>query len=280
MIRHPNEKGDAVTELGDPGVAGAAPARRDREVASVSNAMRLIEALGQVDASGITELARELELSKPAVDRLLSTLVTAGYVEHVAESRKYRLTMKLVAVANSIKDRTGLIDLARPKLLELAELFHETVNLGTLYRGSIIYADSIPSRQMFRIQPMPGSEHPAYCTAMGKVVLANSSADQLEQYLRDLRPVPYTRFTATTAGELRERIEKARIDGYAVDDGELVEEVCCVAAPVLDPRGVAVAAISITTIRSTFTRSREQMAKAVTEAARQVSESIALAEAR
>jgi DNA-binding IclR family transcriptional regulator len=259
---------------------GAQSARRDREVASVSNAMRLIEALGRVDASGITELARELELSKPAVDRLLSTLMTAGYVEHVAESRKYRLTMKLVAVANSIKDRTGLLDLARPKLLELADMFHETVNLGTLHRGSIVYADSIASRQMFRIEPMPGSEIPAYCTAMGKVVLANSPADELEQYLRDYRPVPYTRFTATTAGELRERIEKARIDGYAVDDGELVEEVCCVAAPVLDPRGQAIAAISITTIRSTFTRSGDQMAKAVVEAARQVSEAIAMADSR
>ncbi|KWX25336.1 hypothetical protein AFM11_03360 [Mycolicibacterium wolinskyi] len=260
--------------------ATASPARRDREVASVSNAMRLIEALGRVDSSGITELARELDLSKPAVDRLLSTLMSAGYVEHVAESRKYRLTMKLVAVANSIKDRTGLIDLARPKLLELAEQFHETVNLGTLYRGAIVYADSIASRQMFRIEPMPGSEHPAYCTAMGKVVLAHSPADQLEQYLRDFRAVPYTRFTATTAGELRDRIEAARTDGFAVDDGELVEEVCCVAAPVLDTSGYAVAAISITTIRSTFTRSRDQMAKAVVEAARQVSEAIALAESR
>lgn len=259
---------------------GAQSARRDREVASVSNAMRLIEALGRVDASGITELARELELSKPAVDRLLSTLMSGGYVEHVAEGRKYRLTMKLVAVANSIKDRTGLLDLARPKLLELADMFHETVNLGTLHRGSIVYADSIASRQMFRIEPMPGSEIPAYCTAMGKVVLANSPADELEQYLRDYRPVPYTRFTATTAGELRERIEKARVDGFAVDDGELVEEVCCVAAPVLDPRGQAVAAISITTIRSTFARSGDQMAKAVVEAARQVSEALALADSR
>jgi DNA-binding IclR family transcriptional regulator len=255
-------------------------ARRDREVASVSNAMRLIEVLGRVDASGVSELARELDHSKPAVDRLLSTLMSGGYVEHVAEGRKYRLTMKLVAVANSIKDRTGLIDLARPKLLELAEMFHETVNLGTLHRGSIVYADSIASRQMFRIEPMPGSEHPAYCTAMGKVVLAFSPPDQLDNYLRDFRPVPYTRFTATTTGELRERIEKARIDGYAFDDGELVEEVCCVAAPVLDPHGRAVAAISITTIRSTFTKSRDQITKAVVEAARQVSDSLALAESR
>lgn len=268
-----------MTESGAEAVA-AHPARRDREVASVSNAMRLIESLGRVESSGITELARELDLSKPAVDRLLSTLMSAGYVEHVAEGRKYRLTMKLVAVANSIKDRTGLIDLARPKLLELAEQFHETVNLGTLYRGAIVYADSIASRQMFRIEPMPGSEHPAYCTAMGKVVLAYSPADQLEQYLREFRAVPYTRFTATTAGELRDRIEKARRDGYAVDDGELVEEVCCVAAPVLDTTGSAVAAISITTIRSTFSRSGDQMAKAVVEAARQVSETLALAESR
>ncbi|WP_345498195.1 IclR family transcriptional regulator [Nocardia callitridis] len=262
------------TDADEGAAPGSTAARRDREVASVANAMRLIEALGRVESCGISELARELGLSKPAVDRLVSTLMTGGYVEHVAENRKYRLTMKLVAVANSIRDRTGLIDLARPSLLELADQFHETVNLGTLYQGAIVYADSIPSRQMFRIEPVPGSEHPAYTTAMGKAVLAFLPADQLDRYLREFRPVPYTRFTATSAAELRDRISRAREAGYALDDGELVEEVCCVAAPILDASGHAIAAISITTIRSRFSRSREQLTKAVVDAAHTVSQAV------
>ncbi|MBK1787839.1 IclR family transcriptional regulator [Prauserella cavernicola] len=258
----------------DPPDAQAASARRDREVTSVANAMRLIEALGRRESGGVSDLARELALSKPAVDRLLSTLMSAGYVEHVAETRRYRLTMKLVAIANSVKDRTGLIDLARPKLIELAEAFHETVNLATLHQGSIIYADSVPSRQLIRVEPVPGSEVPAYATALGKAILAHSPDDIRDRYLRDFHPAPYTRFTAGSIAELRERLETTREKGYALDDGELVEEVCCAAAPIIDATGFAVAAISVTTIRSTFEKSGAQITKAVHEAARSVSEQL------
>ncbi|MFG1922262.1 IclR family transcriptional regulator [Cryptosporangium sp. NPDC048952] len=250
-------------------------ARRDREVASVANAMRLIEALGRRDDSGVSELARELALSKPSVDRLLSTLMTAGYVEHVADTRKYRLTMKLVAVANAVKDRTGLIDVARPYLLQLADEFSETVNLGTLHQGSIVYADSVPSRQIFRIEPRPGSEFPAHATAMGKAVLAFADQDVRERYLRDFRPLPFTPNTTTTVADLRARLHLARERGYALDEGELVEEVYCVAAPVLSPEGRAMAAISVTTIHSTFTRSGDEITKAVVNVARRVSEELA-----
>ncbi|WP_028937038.1 IclR family transcriptional regulator [Pseudonocardia spinosispora] len=255
--------------------AQSATARLNREVASVANAMRLIEALGRRESGGVSDLARELSLSKPAVDRLLSTLMSAGYVEHVAETRRYRLTMKLVAIANSIKDRTGLIDLARPKLVELADAFHETVNLATLHQGSIIYADIVPSRQLIRVEPVPGSEVPAYVTALGKAILAFSPAEVRERYLSAFRASPFTRFTATTVAELRERLETARQKGYALDEGELVEEVCCAAAPILDTNGLAVAAISVTTIRSTFQKSGQQIVKAVQDAARGVSESLA-----
>ncbi|MFI6348159.1 IclR family transcriptional regulator [Streptomyces sp. NPDC050560] len=256
--------------------SGLASARSDREITSVANAMRLIEALGRQPTGGVSDLARDLALSKPAVDRLLSTLMSSGYVEQDEQTRRYHLTMKLVAIANSVKDRTGLIELARPRLAELAEAFHETVNLGTLHQGSIVYAATIPSQQLFRIEPVPGSEVPAYATALGKAVLAHSPEAERDRYLRDVRPVPFTRFTATSVAELRQRLDRARADGYALDDGELVEEVCCAAAPVIGGDGNAVAAVSVTTIRSTFAKSGDQIVQAVIETARAISESMVM----
>ncbi|MBF8171019.1 IclR family transcriptional regulator [Streptomyces olivaceus] len=258
----------------EPGERSTASARSDREVTSVANAMRLIEALGRQPSGGVSDLARELGLSKPAVDRLLSTLMSSGYVERDTDSPRYRLTMKLVAIANSVKDRTGLIEVARPRLAELAEAFHETVNLGTLHQGSIVYALTVPSQRLFRIEPVPGSEVPAYATALGKAVLAHSPDDVRDRYLSEFRPIPFTRFTTASAADLRQRLERARRDGYALDDGELVEEVCCAAAPVLDTDGHAVAAVSVTTIRSTFSKSGDQITRAVIETARAISESM------
>jgi len=252
----------------------AVSARSDREIASVGNAMRLIETLGRQSWGGVSDLARELSLSKPAVDRLLSTLMSSGYVERDPEAPRYRLTMKLVAIGNSVKDRTGLIEVARPRLTELAGAFHETVNLGTLHQGSIVYAMTVPSQQLFRIEPVPGSEVPAYATALGKAVLAYSPKAVRDRYLSEFRPVPFTRFTTASAADLRQRLERARGDGYALDDGELIEEVCCAAAPVVGADGNAVAAVSVTTIRSTFAKSGDQIIQAVIKTAHAISESM------
>lgn len=250
---------------------------RDRGVASVGNGLRLIEALATVQSAGISDLARQLSMSRPAVDRLLVTLMGHGYVERVLETRKYRLTVKIVAVGNSLRDRVGLIDVVRPQLVKLAELFRETVNLGILSGGNIMYVDSIPSSKLIRIEPTPGTALPAYCTALGKVILAHRSQTDVERYLNEFQPSPYTPQTIVTAKELLDRISRARIDGFAIDRGELVEELYCVASPIVDKSGVALAAISITAVKSEFVKSQPEMTSAVIEAAHEASAAVSQA---
>ncbi|NIH79100.1 IclR family transcriptional regulator [Amycolatopsis viridis] len=248
------------------------PVRGDRGLGSVANALRLIEALAATPEAGVSELARELGLTKPSVDRLLTTMVSAGFVEQNGETRKYRLTVKLVSLADSVRPRIRFIDIARPYLVELSERFHETVNLGVLSGDSILYADTIPSSQMFRIDVRAGSRLPAYCTAMGKAILAFSDPTTVAAYLRDFTPMAYTRFTTPNAATLREQLAEVRRSGYALDEGEILEEVCCIAAPILDADGHAVASVSITAPRSTFHKKLAELTAVVPRTVERISE--------
>ncbi|MFJ5304308.1 IclR family transcriptional regulator [Streptomyces sp. NPDC088350] len=252
------------------GFQAPSESREERKIASVANAMRLIEKLDTLGEAGVSELSRELGVSKPAVDRLLVTLLDSGFVEQNAESRRYRLSIRFIAIANGIRPRTKLPEIARPYLLDLNDRFHETVHLGVVSNGNVVYAETVPSRQMFRIEAKPGTTLPAYCTALGKAVLAHRDADEVEQYLRTVVPVAYTRYTTTDFGALRQQIASVRRDGFALDLGEILEEVCCLAAPVLDSKGRALAALSVTAPRSLFLRKREELEQAVPAAARQL----------
>lgn len=254
-----------------------ARARLDREVASVSNAMRLIQEMGQREYAGVAELSRSLGLSKPSVDRLLSTLVNSGYVDQNPETKKYRLGVKFIAIADSIRPRSSLIDVARPHLAMLSRRFGETVNLGTLANGSVIYADTIPSQHFFRIELKSGTMLPAHNTAIGRAILAFRPNWELERYIEEAVFEALTPRSTPNADVLRERIKETQARGYAVDDGEILEEACCVSSPVRDFEGIAIAAISITAPRSTFYRIFAEATAAVVHAGDRISADIVTA---
>lgn len=248
-----------------------AKARTEREIASVANAMRLIEEMGRRDYAGVTDLSRSLSLSKPSVDRLLSTLMISGFVEQNPDTKKYRLGMKLVAISDSIRPRTSLIEVARPHLAVLSRRFAETVNLGTLVGGSVIYADTIPSQRPFRIELKAGTMLPAHNTGVGKAILAFRPNWEVERYIAENEFEVLTPRSTASADMLRERLALTRERGYAVDDGEILEEACCASAPVLDAEGLAIAAVSVTAPRSTFYRIFDDAVAAIVHAGSRIS---------
>ncbi|GAA0997782.1 IclR family transcriptional regulator [Acrocarpospora macrocephala] len=254
-----------------------ATSREERGLGSVANALRLLETMARVPQAGVSELARALHLSKASMDRLLSTFTRAGFAEQDPATRKYRLTVKIVALAESVRSRIGLVEIARPHLTGLAEQVHEAVNLGVYLDGGMVYLDSIPSRHTFQIEARPGVMLPAYCTGAGKAILAFSRPEVVESYLAGVAPVAHTRFTLTSVSLIREELESIRRAGFAEDKGELLEEACCAAAPVPGPDGYAVAALSVTAPRSRYSVRRAELISAVTAAAERVTAGIAAA---
>lgn len=268
----------------DSGMSSTAPSqplsdgrvRSRRELGSVANALRLVELLARTTDAGVTDLARQLGISKASVDRLLTTLVSAGFVEQDPQSRRYRLSLKIVLIAEAVRGRIGIVDVARPRLLALSDEVQEAVNLGVLVDGALVFAEMIPSTHVFRFEPRPGTALPAYCTSAGKTLLAFVTAAKLDRYLATVVPARHTSATLTTVARIRAELEEIRRVGYALDRGELIEEAWCVAAPVLGGDGLAVAAVSVTMPRSHFELKRESVIAAVTVAARDIGDRVAL----
>jgi len=254
----------------DSGASARATRREQRELSSVGNALRLLEALAQQPDAGISELARALDLSKPTVDRLLVTLAAAGFAEQDATTKRYRLTARIIALADGVRARTTIVAVARPHLAALSERLGETINLATLSGASVVYLETLHANEFFRVEPRPGTTLPPHCTGLGKALLAHVAPARLEELLRDLTLTRYTAATITSEARLREAIEAARRDGYAIDDGEISEDVHCVAVPILGRDGDAIAAVSAMVPQSRFDEKRGQLVEALCEAARRI----------
>lgn len=223
-----------------------------REINSVANALRLVEALAHRDDASISELATELGLSKPSVDRLLVTLLAGGFAEQEPLTKRYRLSTKILGLADGVRSRTTVIAVARPLLVALAERIGETINLGTLTGAAVTYVDTIHSRDIFRIETRPGTTLPVHCTALGKAILAHRPSAEVEALLPTLVLERFTTNTIISLDTLRAALVRARADGYAVDDAEISEDVHCVAVPILDRGGHAVAGLSVTVPQPRF----------------------------
>jgi DNA-binding IclR family transcriptional regulator len=213
-------------------------------VSSLAKGLRIMELLaanGEMSASG---MADQLETSRAASHRFLSTLRDLGYVEKTAENR-FRLTFKVVELGMCKLDSFEIRHTAHPFMQELAFAFGETVNLGHWDNGAIVHLDKINSTEILRLDVGMGALAPAYCTALGKAMLAFMSERLRDAYIDSVEMVPMSPNTITTADMLIAELEKIRRCGYAIDNEELTIGLRCVAAPVFDYTGTASYAVSV-----------------------------------
>jgi len=165
---------------------------------SVENAFSLLEVLADNGLElGIAELCRKIALPKGTVHRLLGTLKNLGYVEQNPQNRKYYLTVKIFKLGTAVTDKIGLVQII-PYMKELSQQFNETINLAILDRDEIIYLYSVGSDNTLKLDLKIGSNQPAYCAAVGKVLLAYLSEQELDGYLQRVKLKSYTPYTITS----------------------------------------------------------------------------------
>jgi IclR family transcriptional regulator, acetate operon repressor len=241
------------------GVRSNSRATHANRVQSLDRALDILEALAAAgDEVGVSELSERVGLHVSTVHRLLSVLVSRGYARQNAPSGRYALGPQMLKLAHNAVG-TGQFDLRAEARSVLSALVHqsgETTNLVTLLDANAVYVDQIASRHMVGMFTQIGTRVPLYCTGAGKALLAFRSAAELEAYLGRESLEPRTPQTLTSRSALREELERIRQRGFAYDEGELDAEVRCVAAPVFDHTGGAVAAISVSGPASRFTAAR------------------------
>lgn len=211
---------------------------------SFTKGLRLLEALAKSDKPrGVAELARELDMTKSNVHRLLTTLVTQSFAERDADEGTYRAGIKIWELGALVAHRLDVREIAAPFLVELKDKTGETAHLSILDGHHMIYIDRVETDQYVRTYGRIGARAPTHCTGTGKVMLAHASADIVAAALKDLQR--YTPSTITSVAAMKAELLRVREAGFAVTKAEWRNGVWSIAAPIFGPTGAVVAGIGI-----------------------------------
>lgn len=215
------------------------------QVKSLSRALSLLEALCEFPGGAeLSTMSQRTGLPKGTAHRLLTTLARHGFVEQ--ELRRYRVGVKAFVVGNAFLAHLDLRARALPYLVELRNHSGESVQLAVLENLQVVYIERVLSRSpVAYMKSRVGAMLPAYCTALGKALLAFSPPELLQRYLEMVPLVPQTPHTITEREHLLEELAAVRRRGYAVDRGEREASVRAIAAPVFNHEVAAVAAVSV-----------------------------------
>lgn len=208
---------------------------------------RVFDILEQLSASsssmGLTEIAHATGMSKSTVHRLISSMCARQYVEKSSDNT-YSIGYKLIETVSLHINNLELMTEAKPFLSDIMRDLDLTSHLGILDGCDVVYLEKMDIYPNTRLYTQVGYRSPAYCSSMGKCLLACLSGDELDDalYLCDFKK--YTQNTITDIREFKRYLKVVRRQGWAMDNEEYQLGHRCVGAPIFDYRGSPVAAIS------------------------------------
>ncbi len=244
-------------------------------VSSVLKVFNILQALGDQKEIGVSELSQRLMMSKATTYRFLQTMKTLGFVDQEGEADKYCLTLKLFELGSKALEYADLIDLANREMSKICKTINETVHLGTIDEETIIYLHKIDSSHHLRMHSRVGRRNPLYSTAIGKVLLSHLTESEVREILAPVEFIKHTPNTHENVEQLLEELALVRTLHFGEDNEEQEPGLRCIAAPIYDRFGKAVAAVSVSfpTIRFDETQKSEYI-ELIHGAARNISESM------
>ena len=213
---------------------------------SLARGLIVIQAFTQQNPQmTISQLSVKTGLSRAAVRRCLYTLTKLGFAG-IEDGQRYALRPRMLSLSHTYTTSSTLSTAAQPILERMSQTFRESFSVATLDGQEIVYIarTQVPSRVM-AVDLHIGSRLPAYCTSMGRVLLAYLPPEQLEAYFGKAELIPHTTRTITSADKLRVALRTVRRLGYALVDQELEVGLRSLAVPVYAPSGRVVATINL-----------------------------------
>jgi IclR family transcriptional regulator, KDG regulon repressor len=238
-------------------------ARREvRPVQALTHAIEVLEALARQGEMGVSEISREIGLSKTAVYNILGTFEAHRLVNRDPVTSRYRLGWRLYELGAELLRHNELGPLARPLLKELAQQTGETVLFGILDRTGVTYVDRVESERSIRMVAAPGRQAALHATASGKALLAHQPQELIDEILAgELRR--FTPETITDPAELRAELRRVLERGYAECIREHEPEICSISVPVRDYSGDVCAALTVAAPATRFTEPARRAALTV-----------------
>lgn len=220
-----------------------------RTIRSVDISFNVIDTLQNNGKMTITELANQLDHSKSTISSHLRTLKKRQII--VRDPEGYRLSLKILNMANRVRDQIGNYDVIREEVDKLAEDTGEIAQFGIEEHGSISYLYKSSGNNSVETASRVGTQQPMYSTSLGKTILAFLPADRREEIIRTMEFTPKTPKTIRSREDLLEQLDQIVDQGYGIDDEENIEGLRCVSAPVKNDETV-VGAVSLTGPASRF----------------------------
>lgn len=244
----------------------------DKSVQSIERALDIIEALAvKEEGIGLTDLADCTGLHKSTAYRIISTLVKRGYIEKTHDGN-YKIGLKLIEAVSCYINSLELQTEARPYVAQITAHLGLTSHLGVLDGDKVVYIEKMDVVSSVKMYSQIGLRMHAYCSSLGKCLLANYSKEQLYAIMGNAGFTRFTPNTITGIDELYREINKVRKQGWAMDDGEYEEDHRCIGAPIYDYRGDIIAAISASGDKSLLTDDKiEDVAAYVKKTALEIS---------
>jgi IclR family transcriptional regulator, pca regulon regulatory protein len=192
----------------------------------------------------ISQVSTTTGLSRAAVRRCLYTLAKLGFAGS-DDNRHFFLRPRILALGHSYISSMPLATAAQPVLEHISHLLHESCSIATLDGAEIVYIARANVTRIMSIDLGVGSRLPAFCTSMGRAILANLPPEELESVLARIEFKRYTERTITNPAKLTQALRQIRRDGYSIIDQELEHGLRSMAVPIQNPNGKVVAALNI-----------------------------------
>jgi IclR family pca regulon transcriptional regulator len=223
----------------------------------------------------LSEIAKALGVNNTTATRLCYTLGELDLLQRDSQLR-YHLTPKVLTLGYSYISGLDWREIANFYLERLFKEIQETVNLAIAEGPDIVYLLRIRKRKYLPFDIRIGTKLPVYCTAMGKVLMALGHPEKTKPILKQLTFKPLTSHTITSLKDFLKELAQVRLKGYALNDEELSIGNRAIAAPILDDKGFAVAAINLAVPTARYTRKEveEKLAVPVLTASHEISEAL------
>jgi len=226
--------------------AGTEKPESRNSIQVIERMMSLLDALAaQPDPASLKQLSQATKLHPSTAHRILAAMTQARFVER-QEPGTYRLGIRLLEMGNLVKSRINLREVALPYMQTLHETIGEAVNLGVRRDDEIVYIERTSSgRSLVRVVYLVGGSAPLHLTSVGKLFLAEATAQEVKEYAKRTSLPGKTPHSLTTMAALEKELDKIRRHGIAFDNEEAEIGLKCVAAPIHDDEGHLVACLSV-----------------------------------
>ncbi|MDE8349133.1 MAG: IclR family transcriptional regulator C-terminal domain-containing protein [Acidocella sp.] len=220
------------------------PTEDNNYIAALARGLAVMRAFaGQRNQLTMAEIAKLVGLPRATVRRCLITLTALGYID--TNGKYYRLTPQVLTLSQSYFSSNPLPRVAQPFIEQVSEAVGESCSVSVLTGDEVIYVARSTRKRAASVHRDVGQNLPAYCTSMGRVLLAHLEPEQLDAYFRRVTMKKFTHETITDETTMRALLDQVRRREFCMIDGELEHNLRAVAVPVRDQSGRVIAAAHI-----------------------------------